>query len=166
MMNETTTDQAASAGNDVNDSNHTTAYEIFQLRTQLGLSRKQVQDATGLGASVVWRAEQVDKHVDPDNVAKICAFLCDVRDGVIKIEKTKKTSKSTKPAQASDQSAALRDAETARDAWLAQAQQLRSVVDEALAELDKQIDEARKMKRPQAPLKAVRAILVEHSTEH
>ncbi len=165
-MNETASDQTASAGNDVNDSSHTTAYEIFMLRTQLGLSRKQVQDATGLGASVVWRAEQVDKHADSDNVAKICAFLCDVRDGVIKIEKTKKTSKSTKPAQASDQSAALRDAEMARDGWMAQTWKLRTAIDEALAELDKQIDEARKMKRPQAPLKAVRAILAEHGTEH
>ena len=44
-------------------------------RENLKLSRKDVQDATGLSASVVWRAEQENKTVKDEDAAKIWLFL-------------------------------------------------------------------------------------------
>lgn len=102
---------------------HSLAYKIYRLRTQLGLSRKQVQDGTGLGASVVWRAEQEGKKVDEKLLVKIWDFLIAVDGDAIKVEKTRK-SRNTETSRGATTA-------QARDEWMAKTWELRGVIDQA-----------------------------------
>lgn len=137
------------------ESGHTPAYDIYMLRTRLGLSRKQVQDGTGLGASVVWRAEQVGKEIDDVKRGMIIDFLMKVDAGDIKIEKTRKSRKAETPTGEALQATA----EMAQ-----RVMELHAVIDEALAELQTQVGEARKAKRSTTGLLLVIDILKDHGT--
>jgi len=129
---------------------------IRSLRESKGLSRRDVQVDTGLSASVIWRAEQPGKDVGDENVTKIWDFLNGAQ-----AKTTRRRPAETTTGEALQEIAL---ANQVRDEWMAKTWELRGVIDEALAELDRQIDESYKLKRPLAPLRAVRKIIAEHGT--
>lgn len=136
---------------------------IRTLRESLGLSRKQVQDGTGLGASVVWRAEQEGKKVDEKLLVKIWDFLIAVDGDAIKVEKTRKSRK----AETSTGEAAqlIAEANQVRDEWMAKTWELRGVIDQAheLAVAKRQL--AAEAKRSTKVWDELITLLEPHTTE-
>lgn len=60
------------------------ASAIREKRESLKLSRADVEKATGLSGSVVWRAEQDGKTIDGEALAKIANFLRDAQPKPVK----------------------------------------------------------------------------------
>lgn len=131
-----------------------TALGIRVVRDSLGLSRRDVERGTGLAGSVVWRAEQDGKTVTDEQRRAIWNFLT-----AFKIAnptgKSKPVAKKQSVKKTSDGVAAVLAKQ--------ELERLQEVIEAAIAELDKQITEAKKLKRPVAPLKAVHDILAPKS---
>lgn len=131
---------------------HSLAYRIRTLRESLGLSRKQVQDATGLGASVVWRAEQEGKVVE-DRI-KIWDMLTACQ------ESGHFPAKERKSRKANDMTA------EAGKRWMEKTWELRGVIDQAheLAVAKRQL--AAEAKRSTKTWDELITLLEPHITEH
>jgi len=132
---------------------------IRDARIQRGLSRKDVQDLTGLGASVIWRAEQEGKDVGDENVTKILDALTNAQPKV-------RTSKSRKVDTVTGEAAQLiAEANRARDEWMAKVSELRAVIDTAYALAEAKRTEAHDHKRSTLGWDNVLATLEPHITE-
>lgn len=72
-----------------------TALRMF--RESLGLSRRMVEVGTGLSGSVVWRAEQPNRKITPEQFMAIYTFLRSYKENAVEIDKpaTPKRQKST-----------------------------------------------------------------------
>lgn len=125
---------------------------IRTLRTELGLSRHDVEQHTGLSGSAVWRAEQSEKQVMPEVSNKIYTFLVAVTLGEIKIEKKAKKTKQTRTDDATTQQ------------WMDETWKLRKLISEAHTEVLGQIKAAQAKKASTKGLKALGELLKNECT--
>lgn len=128
---------------------------IRAFREHLNLSRRDVEQHTGLSSSAVWRAEQDGKQVMPEVSAKIVEFLIAFSNGTIKIEKKQKSKKAT-PSEATQQLV---------DEWRNETWKLRGVIDDTLRLLDAEIEAATKAKRSTKGIREIAAQLRIHATD-
>lgn len=128
------------------------AEAIRTLRTELGLSRHDVEQHTGLSGSAVWRAEQPEKQVMPEVADKIWAFLTTVAQGEIKIEKKAKKTQKTST-----------DNPTAQQ-WMDETWKLRKIIAEAHTEVLEQIKAAQAKKGSTKSLKVLAELLKDECT--
>jgi transcriptional regulator with XRE-family HTH domain len=134
---------------------------IRSLRESLGLSRKDVQDATGLGASVVWRAEQEGKDVGDALITKIWDYLnaCQ-KSGHVKVRKTRKET-STETAAV----VMITEVEKVRDEWMAKTWELRGIIDTALELAQAKRAQAQDAKRSTKSWDELIDVLEPHATD-
>lgn len=129
-----------------------TALEIRHIRESLNLSRRDVEQGTGLSGSAVWRAEQPGRSVYDLTVrTKIFDFLHAVDGGAITVEKKKKK-QTKKSSQISDETAKLEAALTAK---VAQGEHAVHKLQEVRNAVVTAIEVAQATKRSSKDLKAI-----------
>lgn len=128
---------------------------IRDTRQKLKVSRKAVELATGLSSSVVWRAEQEDKEVKPEQVQKIMTVLAQWLDTGVPTEYAPK-----KPAGVkSDTTAELQKV-------LNQLKDHDEFIIELTNEVEQKITEAKTAKRGTKDLQFILNVIATYRTEH
>lgn len=135
---------------------------LYDYRQRLGLSRREVQEATGLGGSVVWRADKSQHSVTAEQRTKIYDFL-------VAYETEHPEGKVKKGGQAAADAHTLKtikELEQVRDEWMAATWELRNALNTYHDELASIITELKAKKVGTGRLHSLLLNMKQHTTEH